>query len=104
MSTYKFIGVYKSNNKDKKFDAIFRNEKTGRDKKVSFGASEYDHYTNGHLDERRKNQYILRHINNENWEDPMTPGYWAFHYLWRFKNYREAYNSIIKDLKKKGYL
>ena len=43
----------RSNNKDRKFDARIHNRKT-----VSFGAKGYDHFTEGHLDDKRKQSYV----------------------------------------------
>ena len=67
-------------------------------KKVLFGAKGYEHYTEGHLDEKRKQNYIQRHIKNENWKDPFSAGYWSYHYLWQFKTYKEALKWIHNNL------
>ena len=104
MSDYKFIGLEKSTNKDKKYMAIFQNKKTGRNKTVHFGASGYEHFTEGHLDEKRKKRYLERHKKNENWNNPLTAGYWSAKMLWQYKTYNEALKNIKKDLKEKGYL
>ncbi len=47
---------YRSDKPNKKF-YIFN--KSG--KKIYIGDSHYEHYTQGHLDEKRKNNYIKRH-------------------------------------------
>ena len=52
---------------------------TNDNKKIYFGQSGYEHFTEGHLDERRKWAYISRHRRNENWSDPNTAGLWS---LW----------------------
>lgn len=103
MSEYKFIGLEKSSNATKKFMAIFQNKKTGRTKKIHFGAAGYEHFTEGHLDEERKKRYFERHKKNENWNEPLTAGYWALKMLWEYKTYKEALKHIKKDLKKAGY-
>ena len=47
-----------SNNPTKKYEVIV---KVGdRIKKVLFGAKGYEHYTQGHLDDKRKENYIKR--------------------------------------------
>jgi hypothetical protein len=104
MSDYKFIGLEKSTNKEKKFMAIFQNKKTGRNKTIHFGAAGYENYTEGHLDEERKKRYLERHKKNENWDNPLTAGYWSAKYTWQYKTYKEALKHILSDLKKKGYL
>ena len=80
---------YKSDKPSKKFFII-----TSTGKKVYFGAVGYQHYTEGHLDEKRKNAYFLRHKKKENWNDPNTAGFWSYHYLWEYPTYAKAYNNI----------
>ena len=70
--------------------------KTG--KKVYFGAVGYEHYTDGHLDEKRKQAYIRRHRKNENWDNPNTAGFWSYRYLWLYPTKRQAYDEIKKIL------
>ena len=80
----------------KKFEV---NVKVGdKIKKVLFGAKGYEHYTEGHLDEKRKQNYIQRHKKNENWRDTFSAGYWSYHYLWQFKTYKEALKWIHNNL------
>ena len=80
---------YKSDKPSKKYFII-----TSTGKKVYFGAVGYQHYTEGHLDEKRKNAYISRHKQKENWNDPNTAGFWSYHFLWEYPTYAEAYNKI----------
>ena len=84
---------YKSDKAGKKFYII-----TNDNKKIYFGATGYEHYTEGHLDERRKWSYISRHRKNENWRDPDTAGFWSFYYLWLEPTYEKAYKKIKKQL------
>lgn len=88
---------YKSDRPDKKYYIITR---SGR--KVYFGAAGYEDYTI-HKDPKRKEAYITRHRNNENWDDPDTAGYWALKYLWSYPTKTEAYKHIKTDLKRRGY-
>jgi hypothetical protein len=90
---------YVSDRPSKKF-YIINND----NKKVYFGQTGYEHYTEGHLDERRKWAYISRHRTSEDWGNPNTAGYWSMWFLWSKKTYEEAYRKIRKDLKEKGYL
>ncbi len=89
----------KSDKPDKKFYII-----TNSGKRVYFGASNYQHFTEGHLDEARKQRYLKRHKKNENWNNPDTAGYWSAKYLWFYPTYKEAYSEIKKELKSSGYL
>jgi hypothetical protein len=61
---------YPSDRPAKKFYII-----TNDNKKVYFGQTGYEHFTEGHLDERRKWAYISRHRRNENWSNPDTAGF-----------------------------
>ena len=85
---------YKSDRPTKKF-YIITNDNT----KVYFGQTGYEHYTSGHLDEKRKLAYISRHRKNEDWKNPNTSGYWSMWFLWDTKTYEQAYKKIRKDLK-----
>ena len=73
---------------------------TNTGKKVYFGAVGYEHYTDGHLDEARRQRYMMRHRKRQNWNNPDTAGYWSFNYLWLYNTKKEAYDNIKKDLKK----
>ena len=87
-----------SNSKTKKFEV---DVKVGdRTKRILFGAKGYTHYTEGHLDKYRKDNYIKRHQVREDFRDPFTAGYWSYHYLWEFKTYKEALAYIQRDLNK----
>lgn len=72
-------------------------------KTVKWGAIGYEHYTSGHLDAERKQRYINRHKNKENWNDEKTSGYYAYNHLWRFRTLNEANKWIKADLRSKGY-
>ncbi|NDD84967.1 hypothetical protein EBZ38_11950 [bacterium] len=84
---------YKSDKAGKKF-YIINNE----DKKIYFGATGYEHFTEGHLDERRKLAYFSRH-RNDKINDPNSSGFWSFRYLWLYPSYDQAYKKIIPILK-----
>ena len=85
---------YISDREGKKFFII-----TNKGKRVYFGASKYQHYTDGHLDIKRRNNYLKRHMKNENWNDPDTSGFWSAKFLWMYPTYIEAYEKIKKELR-----
>jgi hypothetical protein len=89
---------YESDKPTKKFFII-----TNEGKRVYFGASGYEHYTEGHLDEQRKSRYIKRHLKNEDWNNPNTSGYWSFKFLWLYPTYKKAYTEIQKEIKRMIY-
>lgn len=84
---------YKSDIASKKFYILDKDYK-----KVYFGTHPFEHYTEGHLDEKRKFAYLSRH-RNDRINDPDSPGFWAWRYLWLYPTYDEAYKKIIPILK-----
>lgn len=103
MTEYKFIKLKKLNNDTKKYMAIFKNTKTGREKTVKFGASGMSDYTK-HKDDERKQRYIDRHKKRENWNNPLTAGFWSRWILWNKTSIRESLNDTKNKLKTLGYL
>ena len=67
--------------------------KSGR--KVLFGAAGYSDYTK-HKDKDRKQRYIDRHKNNENWGKSGidTAGFWSYYLLWNKPTIKEIYTDI----------
>jgi len=65
-------------------------------KKINFGDSNYEDFTQ-HKDPERKKRYILRHEKNEDWNDPSTAGFWSRWLLWNKPTLKES----IKDIKNK---
>ena len=67
--------------------------KSGR--KVLFGAAGYSDYTK-HKDKDRKQRYIDRHKDKENWGKTGidTAGFWSYHLLWNKPTIKESYNDI----------
>ncbi len=86
---------YVSDVPNKKFYIITNNYR-----RLYFGDSRYEHFTEGHLNEIRRKAYMNRHKKNENWNNIDSAGFWSYHYLWRFPTYEEAYEEIQKILKK----
>jgi hypothetical protein len=88
------LKIKKSDKSDKKYDAVF--EKDGRTKTISFGASGMSDFTKNH-DEDRKNRYLNRHRNNENWNKPDSAGALSRFILWN----KESIRASIDDYKKR---
>ena len=73
----------------KKFNAIFPDGKI-----ISFGATGYEHYTEGHIEEIRRHNYETRHKAIGDFNHITKPSFWAFRFLWLKKTYREAIRDI----------
>ena len=99
MTYDKIYYPYPSTDTIKKFFII-----TNQGKKIRFGAKSYDHFTEGHLDEARRQRYLNRHRKKEDWDNPNTAGYFATRFLWLYPTYKEAYQKIKEDLLKRGYI
>jgi len=80
---------YKSDKPNKKYFII-----TPTGKKVYFGSTGYSHYTDGHLNEKRRMLYENRHKSREDWNNPNTSGFWSYRYLWLYPTKKEAYQHI----------
>ena len=67
--------------------------KSGR--KISFGAVGYSDFTK-HKDEDRKQRYINRHRNKENWTKSGidSAGFWSRWLLWNKPSIKDSYNDI----------
>ena len=81
---------YKSDKPNKKYFII-----TKDNKKVYFGQASASDFTI-HKDEARKQRYINRHKNNENWSKSGvdTAGFWSRWLLWNKPTIKESYNDI----------
>jgi hypothetical protein len=93
---YDLVKIVKSTKSGKKMMAVFKNKKTGRTKTIHFGATGYEDYTT-HKDDERKNRYIERHKDKENWGDPMTAGTLSRYILWN----KTSLSESIADYKRK---
>ena len=84
--------IKKSSKADKKLDAIIDGKKT-----VSFGQKGYSDYTL-HKDDDRKNRYINRHKDKEEWglSGIKTPGFYAKNILWNKKTIQESVDDLNK--------
>jgi len=77
--------------------------------RVNFGDNRYEDFTM-HKDEKRRQAYIARHGKRiiktkyhtrlieraEDWYNPYTAGFWAFHLLWSKPSIEEAKKNITR--------
>ena len=86
------IIIQKSKRKDKKFDAVVNN------KTISFGQAGASDFTK-HKNPERKQRYIDRHKNNEQWgkDGISTAGFYSRWVLWN----KPTLQASIKDLNNK---
>jgi hypothetical protein len=94
MVNYKFLSLKPAYDNKYKYVVSLLNKDTGREKNIKFGAFGMDDYTIT-KDEKAKENYIARHSKREDWNDPSTAGFWAYHILWHFKTIKEALKYTI---------
>ena len=87
------VVIRKSSKADKTYEAVIDGRKT-----VPFGAKGYSDFTL-HKDPERKQRYIQRHQNNEDWSKTgiNTAGFYAKHVLWN----KDTIQKSVTDLNKK---
>jgi len=68
-------------------------EKDGRVKTVKFGAYGMSDFTK-HRDEERKQRYLDRHREREDWNDITTAGAWSRWLLWNKPTIRESLTDL----------
>ena len=83
---------YLANDGKHKYYVISKSEK-----KIYFGAAGYSDFPK-HKDEARKQRYIKRHENNEEWSKLGidTAGFWSRWLLWNNPSIKESYDDIKK--------
>ena len=88
----KYYYPYPANNGKHKYYII-----TKSDKKIYFGQANASDFTL-HKNEARKQLYINRHKNNENWTKSGidTAGFWSRWLLWHKPTIKESYEDIKK--------
>ena len=89
-SEYKFIGFERSRTKNKKYDAVLKNRKTGKNKRVPFGDKRYEHYKDStglhlfshlnHGDTKRRTRFRKRH--HKNAKHKFSSAYFSYYFLW----------------------
>ena len=85
---------YRSDRPDKKYYII-----TDKGKRVYFGASGYQDFTQ-HGDKERKRLYLARHRPREDWRDKDTAGFWSRWLLWN----KGTVRSSFQDVRRRGLL
>lgn len=94
-SSKKLYKLYKSTNPKKKFDIWIENPKSGRIKKISFGAKGYEDYTI-HKDKERRERYLQRH-KHDKLNDPTYSGFWSATLLWgKSTNINTNLKAVLK--------
>ena len=83
-------GFEKSHLKDKKYNAVLKNKKTGKIRKIPFGCSSYEHFKDktktglwshkDHKDKKRRELYRIRHKGED--KKKFSSGYFSMKYLW----------------------
>lgn len=63
-------------------------------KKINFGDDRYEDFTQ-HQDPKRKALYIQRHKKNEEWNNPLTAGFWSRYLLWEKPTIEESKKYIF---------
>lgn len=97
-----FVQLKKSEIDGKKYTAVFYDENRVKIKTTHFGATGYSDYTK-HGDEERKQRYIERHRNNENWADYKSAGSLSRYILWNKPSVSASYNDYLKKFGLKKY-
>jgi Family of unknown function (DUF5754) len=69
--------IKQSTRRNKKLMITFSNPKTT----IHFGSKNSKTFLD-HNDKKKRENYILRHKANENWNDPLTAGTLSFYLLW----------------------
>ena len=94
----KFLGLHKSDKPGKKYYAEFEGE-SGRTSRTYFGAAGMTDYTRDSpmTREDRKQRYLTRHRNNEDWNDPTSAGALSRWILWN----KPTVSASLADYKRR---
>ena len=87
------IIIKPSNKTDKKYMAIIDDKKT-----VHFGQAGASDFTK-HKDKERKERYLTRHKNNEQWNNPLTASFYATNILWNKPTITESVRDTNRRFK-----
>ena len=108
MNKYKLVKISKSDKKDKKWMAEFKNLETNKNFIRHFGYNNPDDPKNDftlHKDEVRRNRYINR-AKSQLKDDPTKPAYLSMYILWGdepdFKKSVKDYNKRLEIYNKTG--
>lgn len=90
----KLLKLIPSPNPKKKWRVLIEDD--GKERTVDFGAKGYEDYTQ-HKDPKRRELYIKRHSGmGEDWNDPLTAGFWSRWLLWSQPTIQESLKYIKK--------
>ena len=89
------VEISKSNKSDKKLKAVINDNKT-----IHFGSFSHSDFTK-HNDPKRKELYINRHKERENWTKSGvdTAGFYAKHILWGEKTIEKSIDKLNNKYK-----
>ena len=85
------IVITPSDKPTKKFEARIDGKKS-----IHFGSKGYEDFTI-HKDTERKNRYLDRHSKNEDWNNPLTAGFYARHILWNKPTITESIRDTNRE-------
>ena len=66
-------------------------------KVLKVGAYGYDDFTTTG-DENKKEMYLKRHAKREDWDDPLTKGFWARWLLWNKPSLEDSIKDVISRI------
>jgi len=94
------VSIVKATDGKHKYQATFKNTKTGRTKTTKFGAVGYDDYTTLPKDTRDENQknYRARH-KGDNLTDPTSAGALSMYVLWSSPTIKGGIANYKKQFK-----
>jgi len=97
-----FVTISKSPRNDKRFVAVFRSVDGNKIKTTHFGLKnpKIGTFIDHKNDELKKN-YLKRHKENENWNDPQSAGALSRWILWNKKSYNDSVNDYKSKFKLK---
>jgi hypothetical protein len=85
--------IKRSDTKGKKFDAVINDKKV-----IHFGQAGASDFTQ-HKNQDRKNNYIQRHKKNEQWNNPLTAGFYSRWITWEKPTLKEAVSNVNRKFK-----
>jgi len=94
----KFLGLHKSDKSDKKYYAEFLSD-AGNTTRTYFGAAGMKDFTLHDASDRqaRKDAYLKRHRETEDWSDPTSPGALSRWILWN----KPTVEASLRDYKRR---
>ncbi len=99
----KFLSLKPADDGKHKFVATFQDNKH-LTYQIKFGAINYHDFTTYYIENPnyaliRKELYIRRHKQKENWKDPKTAGFWSKNILWN----QPTVQASLEDVKSKYF-